>query len=592
MGLRFDLAITGYILLLPALILLILSMAGIRSKLFLRILFYFLLVAFGLSFLISAADIPYFNQFFKRFDVGAFEWIDSPAFVFKMIVREPRYFLAFLPFGVLTYLFYRGLRWIFRGYEMVNFRARAPLWLALPTSVLVWGLIFLAIRGRIQKKSPIRIGTAFFCEDPFLNQLGLNPVFTLMRSYLDALDPANAKVHLMPSDEAISLVHKYLDLPSSDSLAPLARRVLPDSTPSVKMNVVLVIMESMSAAKMGIFGNPDQCTPFLDSLSRNALFFDHIYTAGEHTFNGIFSTLFSFPALFRQHPLKTIRKYHGISTSLKRCGYKTVYFTTHDGQFDNVEGFLRANDFDRIITESDYPSREVKTTLGVPDDYMFRFAIPRLNQLDEEGTPFFAAFMTASDHGPYYLPPYFTPRHKATKKAIIEYADWALGKFVRIASHTHWFSNTLFVFIADHGAPIDVRYPVSLNYHHTPLIFYQPGGQLPAAVKHPVGSQIDVYPTIMGILRLPYVNTTMGIDLLQSRRPYALINGDDKVAALDTSFLLVAKGQQRWLYHYSRSGRQNIADSLPDKTREMERYLRAHLQVYQDLLTRGKTTAE
>ena len=121
----------------------------------------------------------------------------------------------------------------------------------------------------------------------------------------------------------------------------------------------------MSAAKMSRNGNPNNLTPFMDSLAKNSLYFDNIYTTGKHTFNGIFSTLFSFPALYRQHPMKVINNYDGIASVLSEKGYSTTYVTTHDSQFDNAEGFLRANKFQNIINESNYPSSEVKTTLGV-----------------------------------------------------------------------------------------------------------------------------------------------------------------------------------------------------------------------------------
>ena len=113
---------------------------------------------------------------------------------------------------------------------------------------------------------------------------------------------------------------------------------------------------------------PKNLTPFLDSISHAGYYFENIYTAGIHTFNGVFSTLFSFPAIYRQNPMKesTMFRYNGIGNTLRKNGYSTTYFTTHDGQFDNIEGFLRANDFENIITLADYPSEKAKTTLGVP----------------------------------------------------------------------------------------------------------------------------------------------------------------------------------------------------------------------------------
>jgi len=580
MGIRFDIVISGYILFFPALFLLIFEIFNLNKRIIKKIVFYWTLILFSISFMIGASDIPYFNQFFSRFSMGAFEWADSPGFVLKMIIEEPKYFVYILLWVVLVFVFYKLLRKIFRR-DCVN--PIQNIALKSVVSLVFLGLIFLGVRGRIEKKSPIRIGTAYFCSNPFLNQLGLNPTFTLMRSYLDSRQEKNKPIDLMDTKMAIKNVQKYLhiDRPIKDS--PTARQITPDSIAQNKMNVVVIIMESMSAAKMGRYGNKENLTPFLDSLCEQSYCFDNIYTAGEHTFNGIFSTLFSYPALYRQHPLKTMNHYQGMATTLKKLGYSTTYFTTHDSQFDNVEGFLRTNDFDNIISQADYPTEEVKTTLGVPDDYLFRYSIPVINNLHKEQKPFFVAFMTASDHGPYYVPEYYHPHSKEVRKQTVEYADWSLRKFIVLASKTDWFDNTIFVFVADHGAAMYVHYDISLNYHHSPLIIYAPKKLEPKLFPN-IGGQIDIFPTVMGILQQPYINTTLGIDLIHDKRPYIVINGDDKVAALDNEFLMILKkDNSKSLYKYKQLDPKNYAQDYPEKLKTMDTYLRSNLQIFQHI---------
>ena len=578
MGLRFDIVISGYILFFPALLLLIFDVFNFKKQILKKVLFFWTLILFSISFMIGASDIPYFNQFFSRFSMGAFEWADSPGFVLKMILEEPKYFIYIILWILTVFVFYKFLRKIFnRDYSFSIHNKFIKSGVAL----LFLAFIFLGVRGRIEKKSPIRIGTAYFCSNPFLNQLGLNPTFTLMRSYLDSRQEKNKPINLMDNTQAIKLVQNYMNITNPVSKTSISRDIMPDSIASTKMNVVVIIMESMSAAKMGHFGAEDKLTPFLDSLYGVSYGFENVYTAGEHTFNGVFSTLFSYPALYRQHPLKTMNHYEGMASTLKKLGYSTTYFTTHDSQFDNVEGFLRANDFDRIISQADYPLEEIKTTLGVPDDYLFRYSIPVLTDLSKKNKPFFAAFMTASDHGPYYVPDYYKPHSKEIRKQTVEYADWSLRKFINLASQTDWFDNTLFVFVADHGAAMYVHYDISLNYHHSPLIIYSPKN---LTAKHftNIGGQIDIFPTIMGILKQPYTNTTLGIDLLNEERPYIVINGDDKVAALDNEFLLILKkDQSKSLYKYKLLDPKNYANEYPDKVKDMELYLRANLQTFQ-----------
>jgi phosphoglycerol transferase MdoB-like AlkP superfamily enzyme len=588
MGIRFDIVISGYILFFPVLVLFILDVFRVEHKGIQTVLLWVVFTLFSLAFLINAADIPYFNYFFQRFSVSAFEWMDSPLFVLKMVFQEPAYFLVALPAALLILIYFRVLRRIFRANALSN----QQVWVKLPLFLMVLGLMFLGIRGRLEKKSPIRVGTAYFSENAFLNQLGLNPVFTLLRSALDSMDESNQVIHEMDSEEAIRRVQADLTIENPIGNSPIAREITADKKASTP-NVVVIIMESMSAAKMSRHGNPGKLTPFLDSLSHQSLYFDRVYTAGKHTFNGIFSTLFSFPALYRQHPMKQISSYNGLSWVLKQAGYSTIYFTTHDGQFDNVEGFLMNNDFSRVVSQKDFPAEEVKTALGVPDDFMFRFAIPVLNDLSKTKKPFLSVFMTASDHGPYYIPEYFKPSAKDIKEQIVQYADWSLKQFMQQAAKQHWYENTVFVFIADHGALTATPYDLSLDYHHTPLLFFSPSGQFPVETISRMGSQLDVFPTLMGLLNQSYLNNTLGVDLLSENRPYVLLNDDDKIGVLDSEYLLIMKpGEASKLYHYTNLDRTNYARNYPDKVKDMESYARSQMQVFQDMLIRRQTYVE
>ncbi|NIW79842.1 MAG: sulfatase-like hydrolase/transferase, partial [Calditrichae bacterium] len=94
-----------------------------------------------------------------------------------------------------------------------------------------------------------------------------------------------------------------LNIPESASYqSPIARKIEPVESPRYE-NVILVLMENMSAGKMGIFGNPAHLTPHLDSLATHqSYFFNNFYSSGIHTFTGIYSTLFGFPPLLSKHP--------------------------------------------------------------------------------------------------------------------------------------------------------------------------------------------------------------------------------------------------------------------------------------------------
>lgn len=583
MGVRFDVVISGYLLVIPYLVITTMFLINRWNRIATQAVFYFVFAVFTVSFLVCAVDVPYFNQFFSRFTISAFQWFDSPVFVFRMIVEEPAYWIYILPFVFLTLVFYRLLRLAFAGVERTQVTERS-LVLKVMVSLVFLGVMFAGVRGRLAKKSPIKVGTAYVTDNAFLNQLGLNPVFTLMQSYLENLDKRNQAIRMVDEKVAISKVQQYLGIEAANPYYPLYRMVTPETVANVRPNVVIVIMESMAASKMKRNGETENLTPFLDSLALNSYYFDSIYTAGIHTFNGIFSTLFSYPAIFRQQPMRESRilKYNGISNTLKKLGYSTTYITTHDGQFDNVQGFLSTNDFDRIITEDDYPSDEVKTTLGVPDDYMFRYSIPVLNSLHQQGKPFLTVFMTASNHGPYYLPDYFKPHSGEIRNQMIEYSDWSLRQFIKQAEKQEWFANTLFVFVADHGIHKKRSYDISLEYHHTPLIFYAPHLLKESRIFKCIGGQIDVYPTIMGILKQPWINNTSGIDLLKETRPYIMVNSIDNFGVIGKEFFLIVKhnGSSK-LFRYKNRSMKDYSREFPEIKRQMDEYARCNLQVFQ-----------
>ena len=619
MGVRFDIVTIGFVIAIPTIILTIFSFFGKKSRLFELIYTWVLTICFTITFGICAADIPYFDQFFDRFNITAFEWMATgdSAFVFKMIFEEPTYILMMLPVLASGFVFWFFANRIMKrstGWESVNYM-RYGIY-----TVLLWGLVFIGMRGRLNEKSPIMVGTAYFGNNAMLNQLGLNPNFTLARSWLDSKDPDNQKVRFMSDEVAIALVQQNLGIDNPDPEFPIVRagdfstplrsarndgsfssfRPKPlgvaEKSPAIESepndyNVIVVIMEGMSYNKTAHGGNTHNLTPFLDALMDKSLSFNNCYTTGTHTYCGIYSTSVSYPVIFRNHALKRIPvlQYDGMAATLQKNGYQTAYFTTHDKEFDNVAGFLSQNGVERIISQADYPVSEVQTTLGVPDDFMFRFAMPIFDEMASNNKPFFATMMTASDHGPYYIPDYFEPKNTELKYQITEYADWSLQRFIEMAQEKPWFDNTLFVFVADHGAALDTDYSIPLSYFHTPLIFYKNGMQ--PIESEAIASQMDIFPTVMGILNKPYVNNTFGVDLLYEKRSYTYFMGDDKYGVIDNEWLLINKPaeEQMGLYKYKTKEKKNYISEYPEIAKEMQKYGESAWQVSEYQLDKKKT---
>lgn len=599
MGWRFDTVIACYLLALPVFLLAVLFLFAALGKGWLKAIYILIGLVFSLAFLACATDIPFFNHFFARLNDTVFNWTANAGFGFKMIVQEPR-FLAFVFVfiaAVVGYLYllskiYGGHRLALQApSEQVSWKQRFTV---LPFILVLWGLVFLGIRGRTDEKSPIHPGIAFFSNNAFINQLGLNPVFTLLRSYLDSRDPKNQFFRKLEDETALQTMADLLQAdPELKDISPIARYETSEAEMQGR-NIVLVMMESMSAAKMKRFGNPDDLTPFLDSLAGNCWSFDQIYSAGLHTYNGVYSTLFAHPAIMKRHTMEVVNipEMAGFPNVLSRNGYQSIFFTTHDEVFDNMGGFLTANGFEKIVGQKDYPAKEVRSTLGVPDEFMFRFSIPRLNELAGKGKPFFAAFMTASDHDPIVIPENegFQRRHQEDKKAIVAYADWSLQQFMKYAAQQSWYDNTIFVFVADHGSLLGANaYDVAFSYHHIPFLIFAPGATRPEAFPQP-GLQTDVFATVASLVLPRFINNTFSINLRKTSRPYAVFSADDKLACLNDSLLYIWRMQSDpGLYYYPENQTENRLSLNPQLADSMQKIAFSWLQTSEWMLQQGKT---
>ena len=599
MGWRFDTVIACYLLALPVFLLAVLFLFAALGKGWLKAIYILIRLVFSLAFLACATDIPFFNHFFARLNDTVFNWTANAGFGFKMIVQEPR-FLAFVFVfiaAVVGYLYllskiYGGHRLVLQAPSgQVSWKQRFTV---LPFILVLWGLVFLGIRGRTDEKSPIHPGIAFFSNNAFINQLGLNPVFTLLRSYLDSRDPKNQFFRKLEDETALQTMADLLQAdPELKDISPIARYETSEAEMQGR-NIVLVMMESMSAAKMKRFGNPDDLTPFLDSLAGNCWSFDQIYSAGLHTYNGVYSTLFAHPAIMKRHTMEVVNipEMAGFPNVLSRNGYQSIFFTTHDEVFDNMGGFLTANGFEKIVGQKDYPAKEVRSTLGVPDEFMFHFSIPRLNELAGKGKPFFAAFMTASDHDPIVIPENegFQRRHQEDKKAIVAYADWSLQQFMKYAAQQSWYDNTIFVFVADHGSLLGTNaYDVAFSYHHIPFLIFAPGATRPEAFPQP-GLQTDVFATVASLVLPRFINNTFSINLRKASRPYAVFSADDKLACLNDSLLYIWRMQSDpGLYYYPENQTENRLSLNPQLADSMQKIAFSWLQTSEWMLQQGKT---
>jgi len=287
--------------------------------------------------------------------------------------------------------------------------------------------------------------------------------------------------------------------------------------------------------------------------------------------------------------LDSNQPFSGIAKTLSGKNFSTIFFCTHDEQFDNMGGFLSANGFQKIVSEKDYPSEKVLSTLGVPDHVMFDFSLPYLDKINQSGKPFFAAFLTGSDHPPFVIPDDipFRPKTNNIKQQVVEYADWSVNHFLEECQKYPWADSTIFIITADHGNPNNAVYDADLSMVHTFLIIHAPKIIVEQKRIEKTGGQIDIFPTLMGLQNISYTNNTPGINLLKEERPFIFFCIDENIGCLnDEYYLVLRRNGSPSLYRYRERDTKNYLEEKKSLADSMRTFAESNLQTVQQMILR------
>ena len=620
-GLWFDNVIVCYISVVPLIVTLLAAAFGHTPKAIRKFAVWWYAILGSTAFMVSAANIPYFAYFFKNINSSIFEWFGYAGTTAGMVTGEKSYFLYIALFFVCAaayiYIMVRARR-LFDRLTCTRYCARRGngtiqggiariIVLAAMTGLCVFG-----IRGRTGY-NPIKISQAYYCDDAFLNQLGINPAFNLLTSALDDMRKENRELHLMPYPTAITIARQSLGISGKCDSLHVLRRYIDNSMPTdksagampvmpaAKKNVVIILMESMSANFMQTFGQKQRLTPTLDSLYNTSMAFTNCYSAGIHTNHGMTAALYSFPAMMFRNLMKGTVTPHrdGIPTVLHKEGYHNMFFMTHEAQYDNMKAFFSTNGYDDIYSQENYPKEEVVNSFGVSDHFLFGYALDKINRYaatgrkntkyaQENDKPFLATLLTVSNHPPYVVPAWFKPKTKEPETQIVEYADWAIGDFLRQASRQPWYRNTIFVIMADHGKIVGkVKGILPESYNHIPLIMFGPG--VPTGKVDRLATQVDVMPTLLSLMGISYRYDGFGIDQTRQQRPLVFYSADNQIVARSSSrcFIYEPKTNRSFAYNVKADG--TLCETrLTKEFKPLRNYVFAMIQTAQFMLKQQK----
>lgn len=555
MGLRFDAIIVSYVLMLPALLLFFHQAFLKNSEVLLTAIKAYVWVLSAVVFFIACADIPYFSQFGSHISKSVLAWSLTPGYTFALIFSNFFYWGFSLVFLLFFVLFLVILKKFFRQYQAeLDAPDSRKLLPSVIQVVLLAAALFVLARGRLSSKSTMHEGMAIVGQNAFVNQVALNPNFTLVKS-LGRREGINFNQAMIKGDlNVCSGFFSNNYFPENGTLTTAIQPLSPADSVN-KLNVVVVLMESMSIAKMGYYGNKN-LSPYLTQLAGKSVFFDRFFSSGIHTFNGLFSSASGFPSIYTEQGLRRCTKqpFVTLGNLLKPYGYRSFFCATHDPVFDNMEGFFTLNGFDRIISSNDFSSSESMGVTGIPDHKLYHKLIEQVNS---SGTnqPFVAYVMTGTDHGPWTIPEdiSFKPDGLDEKERASQYADWSVKQFMEEARQQAWYAHTVFVFLGDHGQIMNDAYDMPITYHHIPLIVHCPK-MLSPAVNHHLGYQPDLVKTLSALLNVRYPNFSFGVDLMKEKRPLVFFSADDKIGYVtddDFFFYHLLGSNQKKLVKYT-----------------------------------------
>ncbi|MBW4360453.1 LTA synthase family protein [Flavobacterium taihuense] len=400
----------------------------------------------------------------------------------------------------------------------------------------LFGLSFLAIPSLAKKENS---------QNVFTNELQANGMYRFYLAFMNSELDYFKFYKTLPEKEAFALLGK--EIPSISGVSSL--RSITSNTAETPKNVVLITIESYSADFMKMYGNDQNITPFLDNLAQKSLLFTNLYAVGNRTVRGLEAVTLCFPPTAGESVVKRKDNKNKFSTGalFKQRGYNVKFLYGGDAFFDNMEDFFTGNGYDIVDKKSFTPEEVTFANIwGVCDEDMANKAIKVMNDEAKSGKPFFNHWMTVSNHRPFTYPnnKIDIPGDVKSRDGGVKYTDYALRKFFEMASKQPWYKNTVFVILADHCASSAGKTELPVDKYRIPAMIYSPGFIQPQKYTN-VMSQIDVMPTLFGLLHFDYKSKFYGQDVLKpDYKPRALIATYQDLGLIKDNVLTILSPKQ------------------------------------------------
>lgn len=526
-GLRLDLSMSGYFLLVIVLILIAQLIFTQRVYLFNKIVNTYTIVLICIVILFGLIDLGIYHEWGTKLNSRAIEFlILSPGEAIASSSSSPIGFNALLLITQLLLFIPIYLKFFkFKFIKEFNYIPR------IFSNLIIASLSVLMMRGGTQL-APINQSAAYFSKKTLVNHASLNTEWNLMHSVLENhFSNENPYVFLKEKQAKQIIDSLYKSNPDSST------KILNNERP----NIVFIILESFTSDVVEHFGGDKGVSPNLSRMAKEGISFKNIYASGDRTDKGMIAILSAFPSqavrTIIQQPDK-FEKLPSMPKSLEKQGYTNSFFYGGESEFSNFKSYLIAAGIDDIVDKNNFSSEQMNSKWGAHDGFLFERV---LKDLDQKKEPFFSVVLTLSSHEPFEIPvpSKFTKKDLPSKfRKAAHYTDQCLANFIQQAKKANWYKNTLFVIVADHGHRLPREYKTAYDVlkFRIPMVFY--GDVIKDEYKHlvvdKIGSQTDIAHTLLSQLNITDSSYFWSKDLFnKSSKNFAFYSYDNGLGWVD-----------------------------------------------------------
>lgn len=489
-GLKLDISFTGYLCLIPFLLL---TLSVFLPQKFLKLTLkgytFLVLVVINLFMLI---DVILYKSWGVRIDDTLLNYINTPKIMLASVSIELLIggILIWLGLSIALYVIFNR---VFS--KNLNTIQKGKLW-EIPLFLVLFGSLILPIRGGLQT-IPINQSNVYFSNKMFANHAAVNFIWNFANALTHKTEKTNPYQHF-----STAIANKI----TSNTQTPLL--IGNDSILTTKKpNVIVLIWESLSAKAVGVLDGTPGVTENLNSLAEEGILFTNFYGNGDRTDKGLPAILSGYYPQPTHSIIKTPNKASSLpmlTKEMNSLGYTTSFYYGGDTNFGNLNAYLRSGEIDRIVDGSFFNKEDWNSKWGAHDHILLEHLSKDLSSTELK-QPFFSIALTLTSHEPYEFPDTYKfgkDTEENLYKSAQAYTDKAIGNFIKAAKQQPWWNNTLVVIMADHGHPL----PKHSGYFNAPKKFQIPMLWLGGALKQKgisidnYTSQIDFPYTLMRLL--------------------------------------------------------------------------------------------